>query len=413
MLVFLQLVPVVFVSFLQVLLSPVFWAVTLLVGFLQHRQTRMRESLYGNQEPTGWYNMTISLLFGLTGGLVGSYLMVLFGISISDAGVGYLWLVAVGLLLISPRYLCFSYAGGLISLSSILLGFPKVDVPQLMGLVAVLHMVESLLIFLSGHIGAVPVYTRNWKGELVGGFNLQRFWPLPIIALTIIAQAGYSGTWLSMPDWWPLIRPSSDLKDLMYLLLPILAALGYSDIAITSTPRDKAKHSAGILCLYSICLLGLSVFASYFRNLSFIPALFAPVAHEMTILIGQNRELNGKPLYVHPPEGVMVLEAKRGSLGERFGLAARDIILKINGMPVNDKDLAKEAMAINAWWTELEYRDGRTGEIKQRMIRKKVEETLGIILAPGPGDVANVKFNPGSSFLSRFWPKKDYRQSAP
>ena len=411
--VFWHLLPIVLVSFLQVLLSPVFWGVALLVGYIQLRQEKMRASLYGNQSSAAWYNVAVSLAYGLAGGLAGSYLMVFLGVSISGAGIGYLWLVAVGLMLISPRYLCFSYAGGLISLSSLLFGFPKVEVPQLMGLVAVLHMVESLLIFFSGHIGAVPVYARNRRGELVGGFNLQRFWPLPIVALTIIAQAGYSGELLNMPEWWPLIRPASDPKGLMYLLLPVLAALGYSDVAITSSPQDKTKHSAAMLALFSIVLLGLSVAASFYKSLAILPALFAPVAHELTILIGQNRELNGQPLYVHPPEGVMVLEAKAGSLADRFGLRAKDIILKINGMPVNDKYLTAEAMAVNAWWTELEYRDAMTGEIKSRLERKKVGESLGAVLAPGPGDTANVSFNYGNSFLSRFLPNKDSRQRTP
>ena len=410
--VFVHLVPVVFISFLQVLLSPAFWLVTLLVGLLQHRQSKMRERLFGAYEQTPWYNTTLSMFFGFAGGLAASYLMVFFGISITDAGIGYLWLAAIGLMLISPRYLCFSYAGGLIAVSSILFGFPQVEVPQLMALVAVLHMAESFLIFLSGHLGAIPIYTRNQRGQLVGGFTLQRFWPLPIIAMTVVAQSGYSGSLFNMPEWWPLIRPTGGLANLMYLLLPVLAALGYSDIALTNSPRQKSKQTAGLLALYSLSLLGLSVAASYFRQFAIVPALFAPIAHEFTIILGQNRELNGKPAYLHPPKGVMVLEAINGSVGQRLGLSSKDIILTINGMEVNDKYQAGEAIRINSWWTELEYLDGRTGERKQGMLRKKVGEVLGVILVPGPGDIANIKFRPDRSFLGRLLPKNDYQESA-
>lgn len=412
MVVFLDLVPVVFISFIQMLLHPAFWIVTLLVIFLQHRQGKMREALTGTQDSMPWYDTAVSLLYGLAGGLAGSFLMVFFGISFSSAGIGYLWLAALGLMLISPRYLCFSYAGGLISLCSIFFGFPRVDIPQLMGLVAVLHMVESMLILASGHLGAIPVYTRNQKGELVGGFNLQRFWPLPIVALTVMAQKGYSGAWFSMPQWWPLIRPAGGLENLMYMLLPVLAALGYSDIALTHSPQAKSRYSAGVLAVYSIFLLGLSVAASNYRQLVILPALFAPVAHEFTILLGQNRELKGKPLYIHPPQGVMVLETVRDSVGQRLGLASQDVILRINGVEVNNKLQAGEAMGINAWWTELEYQEGSNGEVKQGLVRKKVDEPLGVILVPGPGDVANVKFNLGNSFLGRLFLKNDYQQSA-
>lgn len=401
--VFLGLLPSIFISFLAILLDLKFWLVVLLVFYLHRRQANLKETLFGARDQMPWYNTTLSLFVGLAGGLLCSIMMMVFGITITGSGILYLWLIAMGLFLISPRYLCFSYAGGLLSLCSLLFGVPKINVPQMMALVAVLHMVESLLILTTGHLGAVPVYTRNSRGELVGGFNLQRFWPLPIVALTV------SG--MNMPDWWPLVTPdAAGVDDLLFMALPILAAMGYSDIAVANDPRQKSRYSAGILGVYSITLLLLCVLASRHPQLSVLPALFGPLAHEFTIVWGQRRELEGKPVYVHPSNGVMVLDVVKGSAAKKLGLTTRDIILSVNGMEVNDKYQLKEAAAIHSWWTELEYIEGASGKMKKDFIRKKVGEPLGLILVPGPGDVANVKFDPGNSLLGRLWPfKKSYQ----
>ena len=124
------------------------------------------------------------------------------GISINDLGILYLWVLAVLLMLINPRFLCFSYAGGLLALFSLFTGYPKLNIPALMGLVAVLHLVESALILASGHSGSLPVYVRNRFGRVVGAFNLQKFWPVPLAIIAI----GYIGPQLPrMPGWWPLL----------------------------------------------------------------------------------------------------------------------------------------------------------------------------------------------------------------
>ena len=76
-----------------------------------------------------------------------------------------------------------------------------------------------------------------------------------------------------MPDWWPLVKPAGDMDNLMFLLLPVLAALGYSDVAITNSPQEKSRHSVFAAGCLQYFPLGLSIAASHYRQFTLIPAL--------------------------------------------------------------------------------------------------------------------------------------------
>ena len=114
-----------------------------------------------------------SILYGLLGGLFGSVILLLVGLSLDNIGIVYLWPVAIFLFLFNPRFLCFAYAGGIIAVFSLFLrsllpaypvlgeikvlaGIMEIHLPSLLALVGILHLTESLLIYLSGHRGASP-----------------------------------------------------------------------------------------------------------------------------------------------------------------------------------------------------------------------------------------------------------------
>ena len=128
--------------FWQLLFSWSFWLIVLITGITKYRLTR--DSVQAG-------SLTLfAVLAGMLGGLLGSLLMITVGITVDTRILGPLLAVALLLMLIRPRFICFSYAGGLLSLSYLVFGWPVVDVPQLMGLVAVLHWIEAILIALTG-----------------------------------------------------------------------------------------------------------------------------------------------------------------------------------------------------------------------------------------------------------------------
>lgn len=317
------------------------------VIFLVYRQyarvALMEERLLGRPKASPARRTVEAMAYGLVGGLIGTALFIFLGLSLSDMGIWYLWPVALLLLLLHPRFICFAYAGGIVSLVHLATGFPSgVHVPGIMALVAILHLVESILIWWHGHRGATPVYVRRGVGQVVGGFTLQKFWPLPFVAMmTAVVPEQWAGQeeLLSMPDWWPLIASPITVPDgfqLVYFLFPVVAALGYGDIAIVHTPRQKARRSALTLSVYSVVLMGLAVLSHHVPPVAWLAALFSPLGHEGVIWWGRRMEERGTPLYAsvsHPT----VLDVLPGSEADRLGLRPGDRFVHVNGRPVTSK----------------------------------------------------------------------------
>lgn len=386
------------VTFLHALASPFFGLVILLVAMQHYRLSRQKARLMGVPPEPLWVPVLGSVALGLVGGAAGSVLMVLLGVSLSKTGLSYLWLLAMLLMLISPHLICFSYAGGILSLTSLTLGFPPIEVPQLIALVGALHLVESVLIFFSGHLGALPVYLRLPDRGVVGAFNLQRFWPIPLVAGALISVPELPFSAVPMPEWWPLIRPAEvDLERAVYLLLPVAAALGYGDLAISSPPRAKSRRSAAVLLAYSLAVLGLAVGASRWKGLTIPAAAFTPVGHELAIFLGRRLELRGQPRFLPPSEGVMVLDAVWGSEARRWGLTSGSVVRRVNGWPVNSREELAGVLALAGQFLEVEFTDPR-GRWRRVQARREPGRPLGLVLVPEPGDPPMVElfsFSPG------------------
>lgn len=401
------LMPLLLQTFVSLLTDWLFWVIVLLVAFQYRRMAAVSWQLFDLPGEPVWPSVLMAAGFGIAGGFFASLLMVFVGISVLELGISYLWITALVLMLFQQRFLCFAYAGGVISLSRLLFGFPEVSVAQLMGLVAILHMVESLLILASGHLEPLPVYVRTAQGRVVGGYNLQKFWPLPLIALLAVLVPGeevIKGA-VRMPDWWPLIKTEllRGQGEPLYVMMPVVAALGYGDIAITAAPVEKTRTAAAELAAYSFILLLMSVAASHFPALSVIPALFGPLGHEFLIRAGQRRELRGQPVFVQPERGVMVLHVLRGSPLQKAGVRRGDIILSVGGIHVDSASEVREVLLVTEGAVEVEYLAGKN-RIWHRSLAPRIGgEPLGFIPAPGIYETAFLEMAGSTSLLWRWW----------
>lgn len=353
----------------------------LLVAWQYRRQQNISASQPANHPKNYFKAAFISTVLGIMGGILGSILLVFLGIDLAGIGITQLWLTALVLMLIQPRFICFAYAAGVLAIANLTIGYPHISIPQLMGLVAVLHMVESLLILLNGPLNAQPVYIKK-HGQLRGGFNLQMFWPIPLVALMSVGYTDLAVTGIDMPRWWPLLKDYATFADdQAFALLPVLAVLGYGEISTSRTPLQASRKSSFFLCIFSFLLLLLAVLASHWAAFLPLLAVFSPLGHELVIWLGIRAETR-PPIYIPPDRGVMILDVLAGSNAARAGLKSRDIILAIDGIAINQYHIVEEILRDVGQEMSLEIeRDGRVKTVVWMSSRGR---SPGIIPVPDP-----------------------------
>ncbi|HHW60393.1 MAG TPA: PDZ domain-containing protein [Syntrophomonadaceae bacterium] len=337
-----------------------------------------------------------SAVFGLLGGVLGSILLVFLGVDLSNIGIGALWIVALVLMFIHPRFLCFAYAAGLVSLSNLFFGFPDISIPQLIGLVAILHMVESFLIGINGARHPLPIYVRK-QGYIQGGFNLQYFWPIPLLALVAAGFFDLQAAVMKMPDWWPLLNdyaPFSTQNN--YILVPVMAILGYGEISTTRTPQEAARRSACHLFFFSMILLILAVLAARWSFFAPLAALFSPLGHEFIIWLGMREEVNRKPMYIPGPQGLKVMHVWPGTPAQRRGIRPGDIILTVNGNMIQSLEQMHEQLQAGINWLEID----RQGEYIRLKFDHERAEGSGIVPVPSPDVSRYLDVNEDSIFTA-------------
>lgn len=350
----LQIVYYSICNIIDILKSPLFWIVLGII-YLQYRKVgEMEKGILGVHKKSPTLNVILSTMYGLAGGIIGSILIIYFGITIRAVDVYFILPLAILLSLIHPRFICFSYAGGIISIISLVFGRPNINVSGVMFVIGVLHLVESFLILVDGKGNRMPIFMEK-KGEIIGGFTMNRFWPVPF---TIFINAGS-------------LYPTT-----------VLAILGYGDFALSNFPEKKAKDTASILSLYSITLLILARLSQSYYIFKYIAAIFAPLAHEIIIRIG--RQMEEKDFIFTPvEEGLRVLDTLPKSIGEKIGLNPGDILISLNGHRIYSNKDIEDILFFRPNYIWLEVYD-----IKGGFITKEYKDYingvthLGIVVVP-------------------------------
>ncbi|HYE81519.1 MAG TPA: PDZ domain-containing protein [Clostridia bacterium] len=352
MVTILKIAGLILEQFGNLLADEFFWIIVLILIMLYKKNSGIEVRMLGSSYSL-FNKVSSSVLVGLAGGLSGSLLVILMGISIEDytrvgggsltEAITYIWIIAVLLALINPRYLCFSYAGGLIALMNLIFRFPSVNVAGLLALIGVLHLIESFLIWIDGCSYSVPLFLKRKDGKTVGGYIMNKVWPIPLIVFAVMFGnegngASFAGI-IHMPDWWPVLKhyAAEGSSGLVYIPLVVPVVLGYGDMAISKTPEKRCSSSAVRLGCYSLVLIILSVIASKLRFFAYLAAAFAPIAHEMLILYGAKEEEEGKPCFESDENGLKVLYVKKDSPAGIMHIEPGDAILKINGTDINDE----------------------------------------------------------------------------
>ncbi|KAA5808461.1 PDZ domain-containing protein [Thermoanaerobacterium thermosaccharolyticum] len=380
--VYLKLIWLIVKSIAIMILNPFMWLVVAFIYFQYKKNIDAERQMVGKEQTSLKDQVLDSTIYGFLTGILGSIIIVLLGITIDNIGIEYVFPLAILLMLINPRYICFSYAGGIVSIISLITGFPNVNVAGLMAIVGILHLMESILIYIDGSVNSIPVFVKLKDDKVVGGYTMQKFWPIPFVALSTTTAILGGASSVNMPDWWPLLGPSSNLKNIVFIMMPVIAALGYGDIALTEMPQKRAKKSSKRLFAFSLILITFSLLGSKIYIFKWIAAIFGPLAHEMLIIIGQKEERARKPLFESQDNGLMVLSVMKNSPAEHIGLKPGDIILKINDIPIDSEEDIKRLLYNNPTILFIIVREPDGNYVKYEYRNCKGVNWLGVLVVP-------------------------------
>ena len=391
----------------NVFFRPVFYFVVFMVYWQCKNLASQQKMLFGCENMPVWQSVLEATATGMLGGVIASMLVLLTGLSVNGLGIEYIWPLALILLIINTRFFCFAYAGGVIALSNIFLGWPEVAPEHLLALIAILHITESVLVFIGGRYSVLPVYVE-FKEKAVGGFLLSNFWPLPLILTVIVViPEGQLLEIINMPDWWPIfpIQEAPEGYTNVSIPITIAAVLGYSSISLNSSPVVKRRFSAVVLFVYSIFLLLLAYLSIGNPPCGILAAIVSVFGHELVIYFDNKRETSREPQYCHVSGQYTVLSTLYGSPARRAGLKTNDIILRLNGQQIYDEG---DLLLLTDFLPEkFELEILRAGQPMILPVHLPISEkkSFGIIGMPMDGKTYLLSFTANHSLLST-WRKK-------
>jgi hypothetical protein len=390
--VFAQFLQRLWLAGLQLIMNPFYYIGLIFIVLHYRKQIQWERKLFHTRLHSLIGESWRALLLGWVGGIVASLVLLFVGVSLEPQVVILLWVISLLLIWIRVRYMCLAYAAGVLGIThAILAFFPEAvslqgigailqivadaDIPSLLVIVAVLHLLEGGLIGWQGTRMASPLFFEGKRGRVIGGYQLQGFWAVPLFVMVPLQ----GGSTAALP-WSTLF--SGDLAS-GWSLLAFPAMIGFTELTLSRLPQEKARWSSNMLFLFGLILFVLAVAAHYWSPLIVVAAILCIALHELLIGYSSWNEARRSPRYVHTLRGLTVLAVIPGSPAAEMGIVAGEMLHKVNGCKVLNVTELHAAIRVNSAFCKLEVINLQ-GEIKflQRAVYAGEHHQLGIILAP-------------------------------
>lgn len=376
----------------------------IIFAIMFHRQNKrvvmMQKMIIGDKLNSS-FELTVSqMVFGILGGIIGSIMLSYLGVTFDEnTSIELIFLISIFLVIMNPRFICFSYSAAILGFISILLeimrkmydvdvkalNFLNIDVVALMTLIAILHFVEGILVMADGNKGSIPIFTKK-DNRIIGGFALKRYWALPVAVALIVNSSMYSlDNIISIKNWNTLLTPStpfSIIKNAAIFLMPFYGVIGYSSITFTKTKREKSISSGVMIMIYSVLLFIFARLAILNVFFKLFVVIFAPAAHEAMLYVQRYKEVNEKPKYVSDERGMMVLEVAPNSPAYDMGIKSGDLLIEVNHQRIfKEDDIIKTIReASNIAWFKVKRATGKLEEVRYKNMNNS--KKLGIVFVP-------------------------------
>jgi membrane-associated protease RseP (regulator of RpoE activity) len=173
---------------------------------------------------------------------------------------------------------------------------------------------------------------------------------------------------------------------MMFQMLPVIAVMGYGDLAVSSSPLRRSRQTGKYLALYSLALLGLALLGGRHPLFLWPAAAAAIVGHELVVQGGGRAELRRPAWLKSLPGRVTILDVMPGLPAHRAGLRTGDVVRTVNGLTTGSRSEFRAALEQAGPVIELGVE--RAGDARTVIIAEQIrpERLLGILPAPEPGD---------------------------
>ncbi|UFJ40003.1 PDZ domain-containing protein [Brevibacillus humidisoli] len=380
----------------QLLLNPLLYVFALFIYLQYRKQMAIERQLFAVRLHIPLVQTIRSIGWGLVGGLLVSVIAAALGVVVQVTDIWMTAFLAILLAFFRLRFLCLAYAAGLLTLLHLVaLLWPQpaqfstvgvvwgwlmeVQPVPLLALVALLHLAEAMLVRAVGSRDASPLFIGGKRGRIIGAYQLQSFWLTPL--LLFVPTDSSSGVTEALYSGWPLF--SSEWSSASFALLLLPAVTGFSDLTQAMTPRQKVRESSRVLTWYAILLLGLSYAAVWLPALVVLAALFAVAGHEALVWYSRRREQALPPYFIQSSKGIKVMAVIPNTPAEELGILPGEIIVKVNGISVRDKEQLYPALQANPAFCKMEVLTYQQ-EVKflQCAVYAGNHHQLGIIVVP-------------------------------
>jgi len=389
--------------------SPFYYLAALWVAWHARKQTAIERKLFSVKLHTWWHEWWRTVLWGAIVGVGISTVFLFIGASVNGSALILLWIAALLLSAFRVRYLCFAYAAGVVGLLQAAVGFVDADslaggaamlvreiesvhMPSVFALVGLLHVAEAALVYATAERLATPLFFEGKRGKPVGGYQMQGFWPVPLLLLTPMAGGAAS----SLP--WPTLFGGA-APGWGAIAFPVL--VGFHSLALSRLPRDKARSSAFRLGGFGVAALLCGAVVYYVPSwwTAALAALLCFGLHEWLAVRDRREEAQGSPYFVHDTRGLKVLAVVPGSPAAELGIEPGHVLRRVNGQHVQDRAELHAAMRLNAAFTKLEVLN-HAGESRflQRALFANEHHQLGIVLCPDEHVLHVAEFQEGGLF---------------
>jgi hypothetical protein len=303
------------------------------------------------------------LLVGLLSGFFGGILTTAMGLSIEPEGLQSFLVIMVFLALINHRFVNPSYAGGLICLYSLIFTYDKVHIPSMLMLIAVFQLFEAICVYLGRKEDNIPIFIRQ-NGQITGAFIKQKYYAIPFILLTF-SSAPYALWKNEIVLTWKTAFSAGLMAagGMASLLVGAIGVTNYSSISISTKPEEKCRNDAIKFLIGSLLLFLLAFFSDRIELLKWIGSLFALLYREFIYRYTLHRERKKEPLYTVAKRGLRILEVIPGGTADRMKVKRGEIILNLNGKPVQSEDGIRHILSGSPTFLWMHTQD-ENGQVK-------------------------------------------------